>query len=319
MEIFNEIFNKMINCNKVAIFSHKSPDGDCLGSGMALYYFFLNNKKEVIDLYCDDTIHDNYKFLTKDNYNQELKRTDYDLLVAVDCGDAKRLGGFENYFTSHKNTISIDHHTTNDNFALVNCVEPEKCSACELIYDIFEYNNYNLDDNIATALYCGLSTDTGCFMHNSVTSRTHEVASKLLSFNVDLDFIHYNLFRRKTYSELMLLKESLNNLRRYNNNRIAITYLTQEQLKNNGADENSFVGVVGFITNLEESEVGIAMTELEDGAYKLSLRTKGNVDVSKVALKFGGGGHKMAAGCKIYGKVENIIQDLVDAVSEYLC
>ncbi|MBQ8749128.1 MAG: bifunctional oligoribonuclease/PAP phosphatase NrnA [Clostridia bacterium] len=317
MKVFEVIYNKMLECNKVAVISHKSPDGDCLGSGMALYYFFKNHNKEI-DLYCDDVIHENYHFLVKGCYNQELIANDYDLVISVDCGDLKRLGKFEEFYVAHSNTINIDHHSTNNGYGKVNCVVPDISSACEVIYDIFEYNNYEIDKNIATALYSGLSTDTGCFMHNSVNERTHIVAGKLISYGIDLDFIHYNLFRRKTYVELMLLAETLKNLELFCDRKIAITYLTQKNLKKYGANENAFVGIVNMITNLEESEVGIAMTEMNDNSFKISLRTKGNVDVSKIAVRFGGGGHKMASGCRIYGKLNNVIKSLVKVVSEYL-
>lgn len=318
MELFKNIYNKMCECNKVAVFSHKSPDGDCLGSGMALYYFFKRLNKEV-DVYCDDDIHENYQFLVGNFYNKELKDVDYDLLVSVDCGDAKRVGKFENYFTSHPNTINIDHHSTNDNFGKINCVFPNYSSACELIFDILEDNGVELSKGIATCLYSGLATDTGCFMHNSVNEKVHIVAGKLISCGIDLDYIHYNLFRKKSYVELMLLQESLKNLERYCDKKIAITYLTQKNLKKYGANENAFVGVVSMITNIEESEVGVSMVEMKDNSYKVSLRTKGNVDVSKVAVQFGGGGHKMAAGCRIYGRAHSVIKKLVKAIEEYIC
>ncbi|MGN1227780.1 MAG: bifunctional oligoribonuclease/PAP phosphatase NrnA [Christensenellales bacterium] len=317
MIIFKEVFNKMMDCNKVAVFSHKSPDGDCLGAGMALYYFFNKIGKDV-DLYCDDSIHENFHFLVKDTYNRELLHKNYDLLISVDCADEKRTGKFENFFISHKNTICIDHHITNNNYAKLNCVCADKSSACELLYDIFDYNHYEIDKDIAISLYTGIVTDTGGFMHNSVNARTHLVASNLINLGIDFDTVHYYLFKKKTYVELMLLEESLKNLQLYNNNKIAITYLTQKNLKKYNANENVFIGTVNMIANLEESEVGVSMVELTDNSFKISLRTKGKVDVSKIAQKFGGGGHKMAAGCKIYGKLNNIIKVLVKVISEFL-
>lgn len=318
MSLYKEIFNKINRSKKVAVISHKSPDGDCLGSGMAMYYILKKMDKNV-DLYCDDSIHQNYAFLVNNCYNSELKNVDYDLVISVDCGDLKRLGKFEQMYVNHSNTINIDHHMTNENFGVINCVEPERSSTCELLYDIFVSNECEIDLNTATALYCGIATDTGCFIHNNTKENTHIVAGKLIGTGIDLDYIHYNLFKKKSLPELRLLEESLKSLELFSDNKIAISYITQKVLKKYKQNENAYIGVVNMITNLEESEVGVSMVELKDNSYKISLRSKGRIDVSVIAQKFGGGGHKMAAGCKIFGKAHKVIKLLVEAINQELC
>ena len=314
MVIYKEIFDKIKKCKKVAVISHKSPDGDCLGSGLALYHVIKKFDKYV-DLYCDDEIHENFKFLVADLYNNEFKNVNYDLIISVDCGDLTRLGKFEAYYVDCKNTINIDHHATNDNYGKLNCVEIDRSSTCELLYDIFTYNNCDIDLNIATALYSGLATDTGCFMHNNTKEHTHIVAGKLIEKGIDLDYLHYNLFKKKSLSELRLLEESLKTLQLFNNEKIAISYITQKVLKKNNQTENAYIGVVNMITNLENSEVGVSMVECKDGSFRISLRSKGNIDVSIIAQKFGGGGHFMAAGCKIFGKAHSVVKKIVEAIS----
>jgi len=318
MNNFEQVYEKMMEANKIAVFSHKAPDGDCLGSGTGLYYFLTSKGKEV-DLYCDDEIHENFKFLAKDLYNSNLKENaTYDLLISVDCSDLSRLGKFETFFDSFENTICIDHHLTNNNFAKINIVDSEKSSACELIYTFITTFEEINDINLATSLYCGIATDTGCFIHNNTKQSTHIIAGKLISLGIDLEYVHYYLFKRKTIIDLKLMQETLKNLEFYNENKIAITYITQKILKKYNLSDSIHIGMVNTITYLEESEVGVSMVEQSDNSFRISFRTKGNVDVSKVALKFGGGGHRMAAGCKIFGKLHTVVKKIVDAISEEL-
>lgn len=315
MNTFSDIKEKIENSKKIAIFTHISPDGDCLGSGTALRLMLRKLGKEA-DVFCDDKINVNFQFITKDYFNQEFNDK-YDLMIAVDCSDIKRLGNFEKPFTAHKNTLTIDHHITNTLFSITNYVEGEASSTCEILYKFFKFAGYDLDDEIATDLYSGLCTDTGCFMHNNTKPITHKVAGELLEYNICIDDIHYSLFKRTTLKQIELLRAGLGNLKLSCNGKVAIIGLSNKDTKKLNATEEDSVGLVNYAVNIEGVEVAIGYRETDEGdSFKVSIRSKKTIDVSKIAQFFGGGGHRMASGCKLYGKGDTICKKLVEKACE---
>lgn len=308
-EKFTELQNILNKSNKVAIISHINPDGDCLGSAVGLGLHLKSIGKSV-DFFCDDEIHTNFSFLTKDYFNPEFKNN-YDLLISVDCSDLGRMGQYGDYYKTHINTINIDHHKTNTNFAKFNLVIDNASSTCEILYDYINYNNIIISDKVAQALYSGLMTDTGCFLHNNTTPHVHVVASELLKYNIDLDTVHYYLNKRKTLKQLRLLQVALKSLTLYNDNKISMIKLTQEDFKVTDTTEKEVIGVVNYAVNLDDVEIAVLMSECVPNCFQISFRSKGKCDVSILASAFGGGGHKMAAGCKICGKLENVVDKIL--------
>ena len=206
MQVNQKIIDELKNCNNVAIFTHVNPDGDCLGSASALKQALVKLNKTA-DIYCHDNASENYLFIKHIDKLNQPQNTNYDLAVAVDCSDLQRLGKYADLFKSIPKTIKIDHHKTNDNFAEINEVVATSSSVCLMMY-YYILQLTELDGEIANALFAGISSDTGSFMHSSTTSLEHLVASELLKYDFNLELLNYNLFKKRTFSQIKLLKIS---------------------------------------------------------------------------------------------------------------
>ena len=233
------IIESVKKSERILIVCHIRPDGDCLGAGFALKRIAEKEGKKV-DFVTDSPLPAQYSFIDGFDSLNDIKFQDYDLGIAVDCADDLRLGKYLQKFKKCKVTFNIDHHRTNNRFAVFNIVAPDKSSTCELLYDLIKDDGV-IDKDAATLLYLGISTDTGNFMHNNTTPSTLSAASQLLSLGADLEKI-----------------------------------------------------INGFYKN----------------------NTKNTADASVVCAKFGGGGHKLAAGCVVNGHYEDVVDKVVKAVSD---
>lgn len=315
MKISQDIINNLKSAKKVAIFAHKRPDGDCFGSASALKQA-LTQLGAVCDIYCDCVLPENYRFIKHIPDINKPVCDSYDLGVAVDCSDLNRLGKYASLFESINTTIKIDHHKTQENFATYNYVELLG-STCEILYFVLQQLSIKFDGDIACALYAGLSSDTGCFMHNSTTSQTHYVASKLMEYNFDFDEANYYLFKRKTIGQIGLLKSALAHMRFLCDNTLAITYLTSRDFNECNCTNLETFGIVDTCVNIDTVKIGVLISEERAGLYTCSFRSKGKVDVSKICETFGGGGHTNASGCNIFGTFNTVISKIEKAVKEY--
>lgn len=296
--IFDEIYSKIKQASRIAVFTHIRADGDCLGAGIAMYYVCKNLGKDV-NVVNADYIHENFKFLTKDIVKEQLIGT-YDLFISVDCSTTNMLGALSNEYIKHKNTINLDHHISNSEYAKLNYVDDKASSACEVLYDFFEYINVTIDKNIAEALLCGISTDTGCFMHPNTTSKTHLIASKLMQFDLNIDEMYFNLFKSKTATEISLTAKALEKIEFFHKGKLAITGLDNKEIKEAKATEDDIPKVVDVLGGIRGVQIAVTYRQDVDNGYKISFRSRGDIDVNLFAQIFGGGGHKNASGCKIY-------------------
>lgn len=315
MKYNTKMLDILKNAKHVAIFAHKRPDGDCFGSASALKQALIQ-MGAVCDIYCDCVLPENYKFI---KYIKDINKAtcaEYDLAVAVDCSDLNRMGKYATLFSSIGLSIKIDHHKTQEDFATYNYVEPIG-STCEILYFMFTELGVKFDADIACALYAGLSSDTGCFMHNSTTSQTHYVASKLMEYNFNFDEANYYLFKRKTIGQVGLLKTALSHMRFLVDNTLAITYLTSKDFAEQNCTNLETFGIVDTCVNIDCAKIGVLISEERAGLYTCSFRSKGDVDVSKICETFGGGGHKNASGCNVFGSYNTVIAKIEKAVREY--
>lgn len=318
MKINNSVIDALKNSNNVAIFVHINPDGDCLGSASALKEALLKLNKTA-DIYCDDEmISSNYNFIKHVTEINKPQNTNYDLAVAVDCSDLNRLGKLSELFKSIKNTIKIDHHKTQDNFAKINIIEHVSSCCLILYYYLNELLNKEFNEHIACSLYAGIASDTGSFLHSNTTYLEHEIAGRLLKYNFNLEELNYMLFKRRSLEQIMLLKIAYNNIKFYSDNKIAIIYLTKKDFTSTNTKRSDTTGITDIVTNIDGVQVGVTISEERKGLFSCSFRSKGNVDVSLVAEKFGGGGHERAAGCNIFGHLNTVIKKITDACSSQL-
>lgn len=309
MSNYQKIISVIQAAKKPAILCHIRPDGDTLGAALGLK-FALNTGADV---YCDADISSYYDIVPgiETVGCNDFDRAAYDLLIAADCADASRLGKYKPTFLKHPNTVSIDHHKTNESFAKLNYVRPETSSAGELVFNLIRDAGFSLNDNSAVCLYIAVCTDTGNFTHSNTTPESYVMAAELLKHKVDVSYLNRKLYREMPYARLKLLSKTLETLKLHADGKIAVMDLSLKTLAECGCKNGDTEGFVEYTINTEGAVVGILLTELSRNSYKASLRSKPETDVSRAAAYFKGGGHKQAAGCIISGKLPDVIDKIV--------
>lgn len=314
----DEIIEKLNGAERIAIFCHSRPDGDALGSGLALSVA-LNNAGKKAFMCCEDVPPEKFSFIPAiKNVLQELPNLDYDALVSVDCADEARIGEFsKRYKKFKKTTVNIDHHISNESYAKLNYIDV--CPAtCEIMTELLTKAGYEVTPEIANLLMMGLVTDTGNFSHQDVTSKTFETAAYLCSNGADVNLIYYNLYARQTKARALLYGRVMSKMRFALEDKLAYIIISEKDMAETEADKDLTEGFVDFPLTVDGVEVAMSVLEFRKGQYKVSLRSKGKVNVSEVAATFGGGGHILASGCMLFGELEEVIERLTYAVYQNL-
>ncbi len=307
--MMNTVIDKIKNAKAVAIFNHENPDGDALGSayGLKLILIAMGKKAEVFLRDGDDKTRE-YKLL-KGTESSGLKIEDCDLKIAVDCADFKRLGDLKESFCG--NTAAIDHHMTHAEFAEATYVDANAPATGEIIYDFAAALGVELTPDIANNLYMAITCDTGSFKYSSTTPKTHMVAAKLLECGVDVGELSKQIFDTKSIGYFRAYRRGLDNLEIFEDGRIAVLAITEKDFDELGVDEKIIDGIVELPRAVEGADVGVYIRERAKGEFKVSLRSNSDVDVAKVAVAFGGGGHKKASGCSLSKPLEEVKKELV--------
>ncbi|WP_051585783.1 DHH family phosphoesterase [Caldanaerobius polysaccharolyticus] len=316
MMVMSEIVRILKSSKKVLIVTHISPDGDGIGSTLALLHG-LNKLGIEGDIVIDDDVPGDFRFLPKSDkilkYSPEIENH-YDAAVAIDCSDEGRMGRAEELYSKVPVKINVDHHISNTMYADYNVVDSNSGACAELVYQLIKLLGVEFDNRIATCLYCSLATDTGRFMYGNTTSITHEVAADLLNNGADLRKISEEIFEKKTLSQVLLICEALKTLRVVEDGSIAYIVVTKAMLEKCGAKPSDTEGLVYYPRCIDGVEIGLLFKE-EDGRIKVSFRSKA-LDVSKVAAVFGGGGHVLASGCFVEAPMEEAIERVVRACAD---
>lgn len=307
-----EVFNLINNSKSICIAGHKAPDGDCIGSVMALYEIIKPLNKQI-EIYIDGEIPYNYKlFIDEDLIAKKYNNEKFDLLVVLDCSDTQRLGKFEDVFKNANKTICIDHHKTNKGYADINIIDTSMSSTGELLFDVFMASEKKLTKEIARYLYIAILTDTGKFSYANTTSMTHLKAAKLIELGVDVADIDNIIYNSKPSNVVKAFIDCIANIELHYDNKFGLATITKSNLKNNNVNMQDLDGVVEFIREIKEVEVSCVLKEYEEKNTKVSLRAKGDIDVSNISVKFGGGGHSKAAGFEINETLENTKKLLIE-------
>ena len=315
-----QIANRIKSTKSVLIVGHMRPDGDAFGSALALSCALdtLGIDNEV----CVETdVPSNLAFINGIERVKKAPTRAYDLLVTVDCSDEQRLGALQDEFLAAKrkkiDTVNIDHHISNNSFAKYNYVR--ECSAnCMNVAALIEGLGAPFDKKTAEYLLIGLLTDSGNFSHDDVTEETLTLAAKLVAAGADIRYYHYMLFKKQPKARAALFAKTMSGMRYYHDDRFAVIVVSKENMELCGADNGMTEGFVDFPLNVETVEVAASVMEVKKGQYKISLRSKEYADVNKIAGVYGGGGHIRAAGCMLFGDVEEVIDKLSYTVSQYL-
>lgn len=311
MDDFKKIEEVTKNKNKFIIITHKDPDGDAVGSLLALTIFLRKQNKEVYPI-CFNEISETFSFLPEvETISKEIKNEyleNLDCIFILDCGDLRRTG-FEDILKvliKEVSVINIDHHPSNPLFGGINIVEPKLTSTSEIIYVFLKSIGAKIDKEIATCLLTGIITDTGSFMHSVTSSETLKIASELLKTGVRLSKITLHL-RLKTLGALKLWGKILSRVEKDREMGIVTSIITKDDIAEVGASDSDLSGVVNLINSIPGTKASILLSEREPGEIKGSIRTEDDeVDVSEIASLLGGGGHKKAAGFTIKGE---LVQD----------
>lgn len=295
---------------RIVLITHEHPDGDAVGSTLALYHVLTRLGKSVVAV-CRDQVPIPFQFLPGvTTITRRLALRPTDLVVTLDCGDARRTGfpdELRSIGGSRGRVINIDHHQKNDLhwIARINLVDYEASSASEVVYSLLRMIGTPIDKVVATALLTGIYYDTGGFRHSNTTEYVLTVAADLLRVGGRLRDITRNVANFRSMSALRLWGVVLERIRYHKRHGIVASVVTQRDLETYQALQEDLAGAVNLINHIPEARVAILCTETADGHIKASLRTERNdIDVARLANQYGGGGLKKAAGFSIPGSVD---------------
>lgn len=302
----------------VAIAGHVKPDGDCTGSTLALYNYIKDNYKDIaVTLYLEP-IPNLFKFLQRSDEIVSDFGADacYELFFSLDCGDGGRLGAAIKYFDTAKKTICIDHHVSNQSFADINYIVPDASSTSELVYGLLDEEK--ITKEIAECLYVGIIHDTGVFQYSCTSSKTMNIAGRLMDKGIDYPDIVDKTFFEKTFEQNLILGTALLKAERHFENRCISSIITAQDMADCNALPKHLEGIVAQLRSTKGVDVSILIYETADGHEKVSMRSNGAVDVAAIALAHGGGGHVRAAGITMDGAPEDILQVLLEDIKMQL-
>lgn len=293
------------------ILTHSHPDGDTLGSGYALCIALQGLGKNA-KLICADAIPCRFKYLA-DNYIEQNFQPSF--FIAVDVADVNLLGDIEKNYPVIN--LCIDHHISNKRFAENLLLDSSSAATAELIFDVINELDVQMDKYIACCIYTGIATDTGCFKFSNTTSKTHQIASELINYDFDKNYINYRMFDVKSKARIKLETAIMENMEFYFNDQCALTTILQNHFISLDADENEFDGLAAIPRQIEGVEIGITIKEKNENCYKVSMRS-GKVNVSDLCKVFGGGGHIRAAGCTFNCDLKTVKNNILMEVENLL-
>ncbi len=298
----------------VGIGGHIRPDGDCVGSTMGLYLYLKKNYPKLeVDVYLQKIPGSCAFIADTDKIKNEVPAETkvYDVFFALDCGK-ERLGDAEKLFDAAKKKVNIDHHISNKGTGDENYIVTSASSASELVYNCMDHDK--LDADIAKAIYTGIVTDTGVFKYNNTSPDTLKAAAELIGYGFDFGELIDHVFYEKTNVQNQILGRALLESMIFMDGKCIVSVVSKQTMDFYMAESSDLDGIVSQLLLTAGTECSIFMYELSSMEYKVSLRSKGMVNVAKIAELFGGGGHARAAGCIMNGTQHDIINNL----SEYI-
>lgn len=313
----DEILIEIKKAEKIVILTHEAPDGDAVGSSLAMKLMLKELGKDA------DVIIPEYSrmftFLPLANEIKEYSEIEkYDLAISVDCATLKRLSGNE-YFENAKKTIVIDHHGSNNMYGDLNYVNPVSPACCEILSGMSDYFGIKISKDLGTCLMTGIITDTGGFRHVGITPDTFEYTAELIRLGVDVPDIYKRTMRTKTRANFELTKRVIDRMELLEDGKVSFTYIDAQDELDVGAEPGDHEGLVDIGKDIEGVKVSIFIRQKDnEDAYKVSLRSEDNINVSDICFVFGGGGHARAAGALIQGNKEQVKEKLMKEIKKWM-
>src|SRR6478672_7879129 len=316
-QILNQIIEQIKDSRRLCVVGHIRPDGDCIGSQLAVTLALRALGKNVV-CWNQDPVPDKYAFLDPEKLFQAPRRGhQFDTVIATDCASYERLGKTGKAITQRKLLINIDHHLSNTKYGDVNWISAREASSGELIYRLMKIAGWKITPQIADCLFTAVSTDTGSFQYSTTKPVTYHTAGELVKLGANLELICDEVYQSYPLSRVRLLKHVYNKFRLTHDDQIAYLWLKQKDFARTGADRSETEGLIDHIRAIAPVVVAIVFEELEPDVTRISLRSKDpKINVNEIAAIFGGGGHSAAAGARIVGPPMSTQRRVVAAVKK---
>ncbi|HAQ61619.1 TPA: hypothetical protein DCR49_06425 [Candidatus Delongbacteria bacterium] len=298
------------------ITAHHAPDGDNLGACIGMYLALTETGKRVV-IVNEDKFVERFSFLFDTHpspyirYSDELSSRKYRNVIIVDTANYDRIGKVSNMIAEDAEIVNIDHHPTNEMFGSLNYVDRTSASASELVYEILKENGFTISRSVSDALLSGLLSDTGGLRFQNTNVSTVKSVMDFMSHGSDLADLTDRIFMRLSFSETVKVSEIASKIELFRDEKLALAYNDQEK---NPLLENE--PVLMILNSIEEAEVSLFVRKNGDDFYKISVRSKGNFNVSEFSERWKGGGHKNAAGIKFYGSYDELRSKLLKDLRE---
>ena len=310
--------------------SHVNPDGDSIGSQLALYSF-LSDLGKSVSIVNSDPVPSVYSFLpnadifcieSASNTSSDLRsgnrhrQEDVEVAIILDCDNLDRIGAkLAAKIHPSRALINIDHHVSNKHFGTHNLVDVNACATAEIVFNLMEYGNIGITRDRAICLYTAILTDTGSFKYSNTNADAHRISARLIDEGVQPGQISELVYEVIPYRKARLFSMALETLQLSPDGKIAYMSVTREMHERAGTGSEETEGFINYVRSLENIKVAIFFRETERGDVKVSLRSKTDLDVNQIATAFGGGGHQAAAGCTIAEPLDKAIDMVLDALT----
>jgi phosphoesterase RecJ-like protein len=315
-----EVISAFRNYERFMLFTHVHPDGDALGAIMGTQ-LILRRLGKTADAFTQDPYSPEYGFLpnVREIRSKLSGPAQYDAAVLLDCGDLERVG--DRFLEAVKGSaflINIDHHLVNKPFGNVSWVETGASSTCEMLFDLCMSLSLPPDKDLATALYTGILTDTGSFRYSNTNARVFEIISALVGFGAEPARIAAHVYDSATPEKLRLLATVLGTMEFHASSRIVTAQLSRSMLSNASSTYTESEGFINHLRSVKSADMAIFFRENDDGLIHISMRSRGDINVARLAQRFGGGGHKQAAACRIPGDLGSVRSMFIAEAVNYI-
>ena len=311
------LLKKIAESGTIAIIGHLNPDGDCVGSCLGLYNYITDVYPEKqADVFLEVP---QKKFSLLRGYDRIRHRADagmdsYDLVCCLDCADGSRMGRFLPVFEKAAFSYCVDHHITNAGYADCNLIQPDASSTSEIIYDLLD--DGKIGTETAVCLYLGIAHDTGVFRYSCTSERTMEAAGRLMTKGIDHVEILDRTFYQKSLAQRRAFAAALSSAEITLGGKVIVSVFTWQNMKETGVEAADLDGIVSELRDTDGVDTSVFIYQTGEDEFKVSLRSRDLVDVSRIAAGHGGGGHKKAAGCNIRGTKDEILRIITEEIKE---
>lgn len=315
---FASIGDVLQSAGTVAVLTHVRPDGDAIGSQLAMVLALRKLGKTVL-AWNEDGLPENFAFLKGSELitKPPVEPMEFDIVIALDTAAKNRLGTGINAVRAYKTLVNIDHHASNPGYGDLNYIDVEAPATGQIIYELLQDQNLPFFPEIADALFVAISTDTGSFRYQTTTAHTFEIAGKLVEAGVDLATISHRVYESYPKRRILLLGQLLDDATFHASDRIATFTLTEATKARLAIDPADIDGLIDVIRSIDTVVVAIFFEEVADQRVRISVRSKDpRIDANRICSTWGGGGHQLAAGARIRGTLEQVRTKVISFVSD---